>query len=492
MAANYVKFRRGTPEEFNLLKVKDSDTLYFISNPEDNFGTLYLGDKIIAGDIGAGEGGVTNLKDLQDVLIGANLADSHILVYDVEATSWINKPLLQVLPRFIGATATSAGVAGLVPAPGENQTNLFLRSDGQWAAISTSGGTGVENNIFTAVNSLNIAHLDLIATQTKDVSVQKNDIFIVKDIIFGENYQHTAYVFDGAHWIAMTGNYNIENVYFDEDLRTTFQIGSIPLVNGQATIPAAGKNFKQLWDSIFIQEKNPQVTAPEVTISLGGIITSYEVGTTYSPKYSVTFTPGSYEYGPNPTGVTMSSIKVTDSNMNEALNTSGSLPSFIIMDDTVYSISAEVTYTDGDIPITNTGNEYAAGRIKGATVSGSSAAVTGYRNSFYGTLAEPTSELTSDIIRTLTPFNKKLIKGATIPLNIPVGARKVIISYPASLGELTTITDRKGLGVDITNSFKRATIAVEGAEHYSAVNNYTYTLDFAEPYDTANIFDVTI
>lgn len=135
MAANYVKFRRGTPKEFELLKVKDSDTLYFISRPEDDFGSLYLGTKLIAGGIEAGDCAFSSLKHLQDVLIGADLADRHILIYDEEADSWVNRALLEALPRFIGATVSSTGVAGLVPAPGEGQTNLFLRSDGRWVDI---------------------------------------------------------------------------------------------------------------------------------------------------------------------------------------------------------------------------------------------------------------------------------------------------------------------------------------------------------------------
>jgi hypothetical protein len=42
----------------------------------------------------------------------------------------------------------------------------------------------------------------------------------------------------------MDGNYNAENVYFDEDLITTSAVGNITLTNGSATIAAAGKNLK--------------------------------------------------------------------------------------------------------------------------------------------------------------------------------------------------------------------------------------------------------
>ena len=46
---NYVKFLRGTPSAYNNLAQKEKDTLYFVLNPEDTVGRLYLGDVLIAG-----------------------------------------------------------------------------------------------------------------------------------------------------------------------------------------------------------------------------------------------------------------------------------------------------------------------------------------------------------------------------------------------------------------------------------------------------------
>ena len=36
---------------------------------------------------------------------------------------------------FVGATDAANGVAGFGPAPAIKETNLFLRSDGTWAAV---------------------------------------------------------------------------------------------------------------------------------------------------------------------------------------------------------------------------------------------------------------------------------------------------------------------------------------------------------------------
>ena len=49
--------------------------------------------------------------------------------------AWINVPFNDEGLKFIGANSLSSGKSGLVPAPEEGMTNLFLRSDGQWASI---------------------------------------------------------------------------------------------------------------------------------------------------------------------------------------------------------------------------------------------------------------------------------------------------------------------------------------------------------------------
>ena len=42
---NYVKFMRGTPRAYEILRQKDEDTLYFIAEKDSLTGQLYLGEK---------------------------------------------------------------------------------------------------------------------------------------------------------------------------------------------------------------------------------------------------------------------------------------------------------------------------------------------------------------------------------------------------------------------------------------------------------------
>ena len=116
------------------LSEKNNDTLYFIYEEDESSGSLYLGSKLIAGS-GTIEGAQV-LSDLQDVLISANLNENDCLIYDISG-QWVNKPIKDILPIFIGTIGEIDGVSGLVPAPTANQTNMFLRSDGTWAEVVT-------------------------------------------------------------------------------------------------------------------------------------------------------------------------------------------------------------------------------------------------------------------------------------------------------------------------------------------------------------------
>lgn len=281
-----------------------------------------------------------------------------------------------------------------------------------------------------------------------------------------------------------------EKVVFSEDLLTTTAIGNIKLTNGQATIPAAGKNLKQVWETIFVKEKNPATTQPSVAITFDQA-QAYEVGSKVTPAYSATLKAGSYTYGPA-TGIKATAWAVTDTDDNSADTASGSFPELTVGDNTSYKITATATHGDGTIPLTNTGNEYADGQIKAGTKSATSSAITGYRNSFYGTLSEK-SELTSGIIRGLSGVSgAALFNGNSFDVAIPVGALRVVIAYPATLRDISSIKDVNGMNAEISSSFIPQTVQVEGANGFTAIDYKVYVLDFANANDTANTFTVTI
>lgn len=287
----------------------------------------------------------------------------------------------------------------------------------------------------------------------------------------------------------MDGNYNAENVYFDSDLITTTEMGNIKLTNGQATIPSKGKNIKQVFETIYTKEQDPSVTNPSVTLSFSNA-KAYEVGSKVTPSYSATFASGSYSYGPA-TGITVTGWEISDSDGNTATVAKGTLPELTVTDSTNYSITAKANYGEGAIPVTNLGNECPAKKIAAGSVPATKGKITGYRNVFYGTLMDGETEITSAVVRGLTASNKALNNGSTFTINIPVGAKQVIIAYPATLRDVNSIKDVNGMNAEIKGTFIKSSLNVEGANGYDTIEYKLYV--FSNQGATAvNTYDVTI
>ena len=321
---------------------------------------------------------------------------------------------------------------------------------------------------------------------------KKGDIAVVKRTIANDKVSHTAYVYNGSAWEAADGNYNAENVYFGKDLTITANIGVQTVgSSGSKTLATTGKNVKEVFDMIMAAEQNPKITQPSVSVTCAQM-GNYEVGSKVTPQWSVALNPGSYSYGPA-TGVTATSYSVSDSDSNSAETSSGSFPELTIEDGENYSISATVGHSAGAVPKTNLGNDYAAGKIAEGSKSGSRGTITGHRKSFYGTTTDKTSTTTSAIIRGLSgKSNTALNNGSTFKVTVPVGALRVLIAYPATLRDVTSIKDDNAMSAEIKTGFTLSTVAVEGANGYTATNYKVYTMDFASANDTANTYTVTI
>lgn len=385
----------------------------------------------------------------------------------------------------------------VIPAAGEpcmeTDTGVVKFGDGvttyeNLPAIGANAGSTATH--YEGIREGSETDAEVIERVLSGASPNKDDIFVVKTLISGDKYSFTAYVYNGTAWAAMDGNYNAENVYFDEDLLTTSEVGNITLTNGQATIPSTGKNLKEVFQTIFVEEKNPTITQPSVSLTFAQA-KAYEVGESVTPQYSASLNPGSYQYGPA-TGVTATEWQITDTASHSADTASGQFDPVVVADDTNYTITAQATHGAGATPKTNVGNDYAAGAIQAGTKSKTSSAITGYRNSFYGTVTAKDA-VTSAIIRGLAgKSGKALANGATFNVSIPVGALRVIIAYPATLRDVTSIQDVNGMSAEIKPSFTQQTVQVEGANGATAIDYKVYTLDFASTNDTANTYKVTV
>ena len=362
-----------------------------------------------------------------------------------------------------------------------------------WGALDYFGESAEQR--FAKTYQVDVAAgADKVAAITAAVGsdeLKAGDIAIVREAIHGDDKkQYTAFVYSGAAWTAMDGNYNAENVYFAEDLTYTSNIGVLTVPpSGNATLAAAGKNVKEVLSSILAKAQDPAVTQPSVSITLTGA-GAKEVGTEYTPSYNVTFNKGNYQYGPD-TGIT-ATYAVSDTSSHTATTATGSFEAFTVGDATNYKVNVTATHTEGAIPKNNLGSEVPNKKINAGTKSAGSGAVTGFRNSFWGGVKSKEGTPTNAIIRGLAGK-----RGSAIAVNYvgdaqeSVGDMRVIIAVPAPR-TITSIKDTNGLNAEAFSAFTHVTVNVEGLNGYEAKSYNVYYKDNADACNKANKWHFTV
>jgi hypothetical protein len=209
----------------------------------------------------------------------------------------------------------------------ENLASLVLRVNGLEEEIDAN--TSAIATLQQTVSTLGNAVFEIEATSLADIEgdtegakianylaaqenapvVKEGNIAIVKRQIVAADaekeiearYEYTAYAYNGTAWAAMDGNYNAENVYFNDDITFTANIGALSLESGKTkgTYASKGKSLEEVLKGIMAKTiaptiKQPSYSLDSVTANVG---TSVEIGTKVTKlTWAATFTDGSYSY----------------------------------------------------------------------------------------------------------------------------------------------------------------------------------------------------
>lgn len=364
-----------------------------------------------------------------------------------------------------------------------------------WEQLEYFGGASAAQ-VFQAESANAAGDLAAITTAVGDAKLQSGDFAIVSHDIDGTHKSYTAYVYDGENWKAMDGNYDASNVYFGDNITMAGNytaVGNMAKTqNGTATFSTKGKSVMEAFTEIFSKRLQPGTpTQPAVTLTFGQA-KAYEVGTTVNPTYSATLSTGSYQYGPA-TGITATAWEISDTAGHTATTASGSFDPVIVADGTNYKITAKATHGAGAVAFDNLKSpSNPEVKIAAGSKSATSSAITGYRNTFYGTKTTK-GTLDSAAIRGLSnKSNAAWTNGKSFTVSIPVGAVRVVFAYPATLRDVSSVKDVNGLNAEIKSAFAKSTVAVEGANGATAIDYKVYVTDFAEPVAKANSYTVTI
>lgn len=378
----------------------------------------------------------------------------------------------------------------------ESDTNLFKFGDGtkHWNELPYAGADeesiqklidAAEDNTYVLTATAEQTDATILATIE---SPKKGDMAIVKRTITGDKVSHTCYVHNGTDWAAADGNYSADNVYFDSDLTYTANIGvkTVPS-SGSGKIASTGKNVKQVLADILALEKNPSTTQPTATLNSNNI-GSKEVGTKISINYSFSTNAGSYTYGPA-TGVTFSDYTATF-NGETKTGASGTFSEVQVTDTTSLSITGSCKSTAGAMPVTNIGNDYAAGKIAAKEFSPSKGTLTGFRGWFWGykngTNAIDAANITSAQVRALG--NGPL---TSFPTQISTSQMKQIF-FAAPKGKKTSVAVADATNGAPQTVTKITDVMVKGVNDYDAVAYDVWYVDNAAAASGSAKFNITV
>ena len=349
-----------------------------------------------------------------------------------------------------------------------------------------------------------------------DVTLKKGDVFVVTTTVGSSTYEKSAYFYDGKAWVAMTGNVDADKVILREDITLAggyTQVGNLTKSqNGTATFSTKGKSVMDALTEIFSKRLQPSITAqPSIgafTLTGAGAV---EAGTKVAAAaYSAaSLNAGSYQYGPA-TGVTATNWKVERitnaattqvTTADAASLTAGSDNNggtgFIIGDaggdNAVSSLKYRVTATHG-AGVTAKDNLGADSSPVVAIAAGSktkdTAAYTPFRNVFYGASTGKPA-LDSSAIRALGKTGKAYAAG-TLTINVPVGAQRVAIACIATAKGVTKVINETAMNADVTSTFTKSTVSVEGANGYAAKDYNVWVFEPAVAYGNAAVLKVTL
>lgn len=329
-----------------------------------------------------------------------------------------------------------------------------------WEQLEYFGGEERQTQIYELTPTAGQTHEEAIAIATDGKEVVSGDIAIVKDLIAGEGeeakYQHTAYVYNGTAWAAMDGNYNAEDIYFNNDLVFTYAFGRYaPDSSGRVTVPAEGINLKALLEDAYSLETKTGLKTGDPTASLSGSIKYYEIGSTGTQDVTVSLNAdGEYKYGysTDPTegteGATATTVK-NDKTTGVVVDTSVEAPYKVSFNGEEVSPKATkgatftlapaaqlakaemsatgtVYHTQGGVPVSNLGKMYPGQRI----AAGSKSTSAGVRARWYVPMFQGFT-YAADAVADPANVTETQIKALNAPSASTFGAVKKVIEANA-------------------------------------------------------------
>lgn len=483
-----VLFSYGVKANYLALSAKDENTLYFITDSQEIFkGTQLIADKT-----------KLNVSFVDTIPTAETSVPNVLYVATVggKTTMWIKNGDSMIQAGGGEATEIADGVITISKfADGTVATTLDAASD---STIPTS--KAVADAIANAVKGLDGAFVDVSAEaapegstgtvikftakdgSTKQVTVA--DIFLASATYDNATHKLKLTLNDAASSIVevdlsdLIGN-SLSDVVVGQDEAFTVELGNGGTLGGFKTGDKVAKDMtvENIVKKLLMKQVPPTYTQPSVAISNNGgsASGSYEIGSTVTPKVRATFTQ-------NDAGaVTSIQFQKNSSDVGDAQSSAPATyeeTGFVLESTT--SFRAVVNYAEGEVKKDNLGQDYPDGHIQAGSKTTSNYTFTPYRQGYFVGSTVDKATLTSAIIRDMTKKNGAY-SAQTIEFTVPVGAGRVVIACPATSTGLKKVINTSALNADVTSTFVKSTLDIEGADGYSAItyNVWTFIPDVA-------------
>ena len=405
-----------------------------------------------------------------------------------------------------------------IPGSGDNvkEEFIWLEKESRYEMI---GSTRMREAVTykATKDSLTKADMDVINQYFKDhptPAPAPGDVFVVETEVAGKKYERAGYVRTKSDWEAMTGHVDADKVILRHNIKLAggyTQVGNITKGQNEAKdLNVIGKSVKGVLDEIFTKTLQPTAnTQPSVSgfslknaraVEAGTKVATAEFGT-------AVLNAGSYQYGPA-TGITAKAWSVDRVALPATFNASGiatapngtddnGTKGFIIGDgaeeNVVTSLAYKVTatYDAGAVANNNVGGTSEPPfKFEAGSKSQQTSAYTAYRNYFYGATSTKPA-LDSAYVRGLTKSNKAYAAG-NITIQVPAGSTRVCIACIDGKVGVKKVINQSAMNADVTTTFVKSQVQVEGAERYTAKTYNAWVFEPAKPYEQTATLLVTL
>lgn len=495
-----VKFVVGLSSQFQALASKDSDTLYFITDTKK----IYKGDVVVA---------ECNVTFTTTAPTSDNTETGVLYVYtsgEGKTSLWINSGSEVIQVGGGEATEIADGVITI----SKFNSDTIATSVNLDASAASDAKLVTEKAVSTAIATSLADYsgviVDVAAARAEDNSgtvltftdksgstkkVTVSDLFLTSASYNSETHILSFTVKGVADPVTvdmstLVGN-SLSDVIVGEDESFTVELGSGGTVGGFKTGDTISKDtsLETIIKKLLMKQVPPTYTAPSVSIANNGGTASgnHEIGTTITPKLRGSFTK-------NDAGaITSITIKKGSTEVGSAGTTSPhdvTDTEFVLSATTSYSCT--VNYAEGTVKNDNLGQPYPTGHIAAGSKTSSSYTFTPYRQGYFMGSSTSTGAPTSATIRGLASKKNGAYSKGTFKFTVPVGAAQVIIACPATNTGMTKVLNESALNADVTSTFTKSTVDVEGANGYTAVAYNVWTFTPPEVYGQSATLAVTL